>query len=119
MDQVLGVVANSDATDISNQEDFATLLAQLQLMAEVGDPANKDQVSKEDFKEIDFNAVVQPGTTGQSFDAPTVLAALTSEIETATGTTIDPNSPLAQALHKASGYRLAAVVFQPCKCACM
>ena len=58
MDSVLSTVADSTATDISNQEDFATLLSQLQLMAEVGDPANKDQVSKDEFKNIDFNSVV-------------------------------------------------------------
>ena len=90
MDQILGTVADSTSTDISNQEDFATLLTQLQLMAEVGDPANKDQISKEEFKNIDFNSVVPAGTTGQSFDAAQVMSDLTTQIENATGETIDP-----------------------------
>lgn len=91
LDTILNGVANADATAISNEDDFVTLLSQLQLMAEVGDPANKDQVSKEEFKQIDFDSVIAPGTTGETMDGQQILDNLTTQILQATGDTeIDP-----------------------------
>ena len=105
LNEVLTNVGDATSTDISNQQDFATLVTQLQLMAEVGDPANKDQVSKDEFKNIDFNSVVDPGTTGQTFDASQVMGDLISEIERVTNNPIDPDfaTALTAATDKTAG----------------
>ena len=65
---------------------FMTLLTQLKLMADIGDPSNMDQLDKDQFKSIDWNSVIPPGTTYSSLDAAAIFSAAETAIINAGGT---------------------------------
>ena len=76
---------NADVIAITSQQEYMTLLSQLQLMSDIGDPMNKDDVNKDQFKSIDWNTVIPPGTTKDSFDVTSVISAVENEIVSAGG----------------------------------
>ena len=88
MDAVLASMTpvNADAVALTDQPGYATLLAQLDLMAKVGDPSNKENLDKDAFKAVDWDSIIAPGTTADTFDPTTVMA----NLETAIGTSAIP-----------------------------
>ena len=75
------------ALEISSQPGFATLVTQLQLMADIGDPENKDSVDKDQFKAIDWNSIIPDGTTVETYDPTTVFQNAEAQIASVGGTT--------------------------------
>ena len=84
--QVTPSSAGEFAISLSFEPVYFTLITQLQLMSDIGDPSNKDQVNKDQFKSIDWNSVIPSGTTISSFDSASVLSAAETEIINAGGT---------------------------------
>ena len=82
-------VEQPDAVAISSMPDFATLITQLQLMAYIGHPANKDRVDKDQFKNIDWNSIIPPGTTVDTFDAAMIFWNIEDQIAVIGGITPD------------------------------
>ena len=70
---------------ISSMPEFATLITQLQLMADIGDPENKDDVNKDQLKNIDWNSIIPSGTTVNTYDPTSVLTNAEAHIEAAGG----------------------------------
>ena len=70
----------------SSQPEFATLLTQLQLMADIGDPENKDAVDKDQFKAIDWYSIIPGGTTVETYDPNTVYHYAEAQILAVGGT---------------------------------
>ena len=73
-------------SSIINKPEYMTLISQLKLMSDIGDPANKDAVDKDQFKTIDWNTIIPPGTTKDSFDSASILSAAETAITNAGGT---------------------------------
>ena len=73
-------------SSITTQPEYMTLISQLKLMSDIGDPANKDAVDKDQFKTIDWNTIIPPGTTKDSFDSASILSAAETAITNAGGT---------------------------------
>ena len=71
----------------SSQPQFATLLTQLQLMADIGDPENKDAVDKDQFKAIDWYSIIPVGTTVETYDPNTVYQNAKAQILAVGGVT--------------------------------
>ena len=100
---------NADAQALTNQPEFATLLAQLDLMSKVGDPSNASNLSKEDFKLVDWDSIITPGTTADTFDPATVLANLETAIGAAaipSTVTLDELGRIGDALTNVSGQNI-------------
>ena len=72
-------------SSITTQPEYMTLISQLKLMSDIGDPANKDAVDKDQFKTIDWNTIIPPGTTKDSFDSASILSAAETAITNAGG----------------------------------
>ena len=73
-------------TSITNKAEYSTLLSQLKLMSDIGDPSNKDSVNKDQFKTIDWNTIIPPGTTPDSYDSASIFNAAETAITNAGGT---------------------------------
>ena len=84
--QIIPSTVGELAISLSNQPKYFTLITQLQLMSDIGDPMNKNEVTKDQFKSIDWNTVIPSGTTISSFDSASVFSAAESEIIKAGGT---------------------------------
>ena len=84
--QVTPSSAGEFAMSLTIQEVYFELIIQLQLMSDIGDPMNKDDLNKDQFKSIDWNSIIPSGTTISSFDSASVLSAAETEIINAGGT---------------------------------
>ena len=84
--QVTPSSAGEFAQSLAMEPQYFTLVTQLQLMSDIGEPSNKDSVDKDQFKSIDWNSIIPSGTTISSFDSASVLSAAENEIISAGGT---------------------------------
>ena len=78
--------STSHIVDLIRQPGFMTLLSQLQLMSDIGNPSNMDSLDKDQFKTIDWNSVIPSGTTTDTFDEAAILSAAENAIVNAGGT---------------------------------
>ena len=92
LDKLLSDMTPVDAAAqaLTDQPEYATLLAQLDLMSHVGDATNKGNLDSTAFKDIDWNSIIAPGTTADTFDPDTVV----NNLEAAIGPSAVPSGLL-------------------------